>query len=274
MEKMNVRNTFLVLVMAMSVVISACSNGETLNPTPIPTLTFTFTPTPLPTLTPIPQPTFTKTPVPSPTKNPYGYNGYWVSPIDEGTNAYIKTYGNICAQYENGCIQNWKGDKGEYPKDFYKLMTCPFHSFGWDFIWDHPGQNVYAVQGGKVFEISLDGGKPGVKFFIVDERKNGRRYAADYGHVNGYSLVQNGIISEQLLEQVFAGKFINGSAVSEGQLLGVTGDGCCSFGVLHISTGWDLWGTDPSKLWQFGEWPDFNDSLHPIYGTRQQSCGD
>ncbi|MCJ7532127.1 MAG: hypothetical protein MUO64_14005 [Anaerolineales bacterium] len=188
---MKARIAFFAFVIAISTGLLACGRGQLLSRSITPTFT--------PTLTPTPELTPTKTPKPSPTKNPNGFNGYWLSPIDKGTNAYIKTYGNVCAMYQNGtnknCIQNWKGDKGEYPKDFYEVMVCPFHTFGWDFIWDRPGEKVYAVQGGMVLDIRLDGRKPGVRFFIVDEKTNGRRYAADYGHVNGNSLVENGIIS-------------------------------------------------------------------------------
>jgi hypothetical protein len=152
-------------------------------------------------------------------------------------------------------------------------MVCPEHPFGWDFIWDHQGVNVYPVQGGQVQQVTRETNSTiGVHFFIVDKRAT-RTFAADYGHVNIYSLVENRIITQEQAKLILSGQPQDGASVKEGQFLGVTGDDCCPFGVLHISTSYDLWKRDPGQLWNLGEFPDFYPSLHPQYGTSQEGCG-
>jgi len=232
-----------------------------------------WTPTPELTATPIP----TKTLQPTPTTNLYQYNGYWVSPIDKGSNVYIQTYGNMCPpSIDPFCIENWKGEIGMYPDDVMKVMVCPFHEYAWDFWWDHQGENVYAVQGGKVTEIELeDDSTIGVHFMITDIKPD-NWYGANYGHVNIHSMVENRIITEDQAAQILTGEVLNGGLVYEGQLIGVTGDDCCGFGVLHIGTGWGGFeGLDPADLWlrSGGQFPDYIDSLPPDRLTVSDVCG-
>jgi hypothetical protein len=220
-----------------------------------------YTQTPCPTYTI----TVTNTPIPTPTPNIYQYNGYWLSPIDTNTSAFISTFGNVCQEYLNGsdtnCIENWRGDKGVYPQDYERVRVKPFHTFGWDFRWEHQGVNVYAVQGGKLTDIRLDANATnGVIFFIIDENQN----CADYGHIDIDSLVVNGHITDVQRSQLLSGVSVTGGKVYEGQLLGVTGDDCCPFGVLHISTCYNLSGIDPGELWERGTWPDFDETFDNV----------
>ncbi len=218
---------------------------------------------------------------PTPTPNLFQYNGYWLSPIEDGTGAYIQTYGNICPEYLNetdlSCIQNWKGEKGKWPEDYWEILVCPHHIVEWDIAWDHWGEKVFAVQGGQVTEVTLeDNNKTGVHFFIVD-KKSDNWYGANYGHVNVYSMADNGIITQEQLDRVLAGEMVDGEVVYEGQLLGITGDDCCSNGVLHIgpvyggfwgtNAAGDFYYTEPSELWELGEWPDVADSRPPEAGN-------
>ena len=208
-------------------------------------------------------------PVGSPTPNPYQFNGYWLSPIEDGTGAYVQTYGNVCREFFDGtdlsCIENFMGEKGSWPEDYFDILVCPAHVVEWDIAWDHWGEKVFAVQGGRVQSIELeDNSTYGVHFFIVDQSG----YGANMGHVDGRSMVENGIITQEQFEQVQAGETVNGSMVYEGQLLGVTGDDCCPKGVLHVGPVYKFWGhnengefyyTEPSELWRLGEWPDVAD---------------
>jgi len=137
--------------------------------------------------------------------------------------------------------------------------VCPSHVDGWDIAWDHQGVKVYAVQGGQVTEITRETNSSiGVHFFIVDKKPSGW-VAADYGHINIYSLVENEIITQEQANLILSGQQVDGSLVREGQLLGVTGDDCCPFGVLHISTAYNLHEVDPADLWKLGDWPDVRD---------------
>ncbi len=237
-------------------------------PTETATVTVSSTPqeTPTPTDTPLPTATPPPTeapPTPTPTPLP-GFNGYWLSPIDAGSDAYIGSYQNLCAAYLDGsdptCIQNWMGEKGTFPDDFWEILVCPSHTQGWDITWDHQGARVYAVQGGQVSQITLEENSSlGVHFFVIDRQYDGW-YAADYGHVNLWSLVDQGIIDPEQANRVAAGQVVDGAYVWEGQLLGVTGDDCCLQGMLHIGAAFLLNDISrPSELWQRGSWPDVCD---------------
>jgi len=268
----------LLLIAFSSILLIACQPSatepvhtisQTLSPTntdiPIITNTNTFTPEPSSTFTSTPKPTDTPTNTASPTPNLFQFNGYWLSPIEKNTNAYISTFGNVCKEYLDGtdqnCIENWRGDEGTYPADYERVRVRPYHTFGWDFRWEDQGVNVYAVQGGKISEVRLDKNTTnGVIFFIIDENWD----CADYGHININSLVENEQITEDQRSQILSGASVDGGWVQEGQLLGVTGDNCCPFGVLHISTCYNLGGIDPGELWEEGEWPDFDETFHPV----------
>lgn len=237
--------------------------------TSTPTLRPTKTIAPTPTITVVPSNTPSPNPTATPTLNLYQFNGYWLSPIEKGTGAYIQTYGNLCPEYLDGsdlsCIENWKDEKGKWPDDYWEILVCPHHIVEWDIAWDHWGEKVYAVQGGQVKSIELeDNSTYGIHFFIVDHQN----YGANYGHVDGRSLIENGIITQEQFKEVQAGESIDGARVYEGQQIGVTGDDCCPKGVLHIGPVNRFWGTDangkfyftePSELWKLGEWPDIAD---------------
>jgi hypothetical protein len=268
----------LALFVLSALFLSACkpADGE-LQRTPLNTSTAEFVSTLPPTPRPIKTATSTQTPVPSSVPSPtstatpnlYQFNGYWLSPIEEGTGAYIQTYGNLCPEYFDGsnlyCIENWMGEKGQWPEDYWEVLVCPHHVVEWDIAWDHWGEKVFAVQGGQVKSIELeDNSTYGVHFFIVDQQN----YGANYGHVDGRSLVENGIINQEQFENVQIGQSVDGAMVYEGQQLGITGDDCCPNGVLHIGPVYRFWGiadngeyfyTEPSELWQLGEWPDVAD---------------
>lgn len=235
-------------------------------PTETATATVSSTPQATPTPTDTPQPSATPVPTevpPTPTPLP-GFNGHWLSPIDQGSGAYIGSYQNLCAAYLDGsdptCIQNWMGEKGTFPDDFWEILVCPSHTQGWDITWDQQGARVYAVQGGQVSQITLEENSSlGVHFFIIDRRDDGW-YAADYGHVNLWSLADQGIIGPEQANRVAAGEVVDGAYVWEGQLLGVTGDDCCPQGMLHIGAAFLLHDISrPSELWQLGSWPDVCD---------------
>ena len=165
------------------------------------------------------------------------------------------------------------GEKGTYPQDYWEILVCPYHVYGWDFEWDHQGERVFAVQGGQILDITLeDNSTIGVHFFVVDKRSDGW-FAADYGHVNVYSLAENGFIHQDDVNRILRGEQVDGGWVREGQLLGATGDDCCTFGVLHISTAYNLWGKDPAVLWELGTWPDFSDSRPREAGGPVYACG-
>ena len=182
----------------------------------------------------------------------------------------MQTYGNVCPEFFDGtdlsCIENFMGEKGTWPDDYFDILVCPAHVVEWDIAWDHWGEKVFAMQGGQVQSVELESNSTyGVHFFIVDQQS----YGANYGHVDGRSLVESGIITQEQFEQVKTGESVDGIMVYEGQQLGVTGDDCCPNGVLHIGPVYRFWGTDangeffytePSELWQLGEWPDVADS--------------
>jgi hypothetical protein len=262
------RLTAEILCLSLVLALSGCVPGLLLSPTLTPTSTFTTTYTNIPTSTFTPQPTNTsrptRTPYPTSTPNLYQFNGYWLSPIEANTGAYIQTYQNDCPEYLNGtdksCIENYMGEKGTYPKDFWDILVCPSHIQGMDIAWDHQGVKIYAVQGGQIIGITLENNSTiGVHFFIIDKKPNGW-FAADYGHINLHSLVDNAIITQEQVKLILLGQQVDGSVVREGQLLGITGDDCCPFGVLHIGAAYGLDSTDPADLWKLGTFPDILDS--------------
>jgi hypothetical protein len=154
----------------------------------------------------------------------YGYPGYWVSPFDKGTGAFIQTYQNHSKEYLTGenqySIENYKGQKGVYPDDYWEILTIPAHVLGMDFSWDDWGVSIYAVQGGEITGITLeDNSVNGVHFFIVDKTKPDGWYGADYGHIDVYSMVDNGLISQEKLNLILNGEVVDGPLVFQGQLL-------------------------------------------------------